>query len=390
MAGPLRSSMLLACACALVASCTGAAPSAEGRDASAPADRDYWPTEAWRTADPAEHGLDAAEIELLGQTLADDYPTVRSMVVVRDGYLVHEYYGPGLDATDGHDVRSVTKSVVGILVGAALDDGALDSLEQTVAELLPDHVPAGSDLGAVTVRQLLTMTAGLEGDDPSVGGDLAVFDAMWESPDWVRHILGRQLDAEPGASWAYSSASSHLLSAIVAESTGGSTLDHARRRLFDPLGIRTDGAFEPVLGAELDQEVIDRFDRSTAAWPVDPQGYHYGGALLRLPARDLAKLGLLYLGEGEWDGRQLVPAEWVRESTTAQTRTTADADYGLHWWVDTVDDRPAYFARGYGGQVVHVVPELDLVTVVTADPTALIPASSLGLVTQVVVRAVAD
>jgi CubicO group peptidase (beta-lactamase class C family) len=235
------------------------------------------------------------------------------------------------------------------------------------------------------------MTAGLEGDDPTIGGDPTVFDAMWASPDWVRHILGRELVRAPGTSFAYSSASSHLLSAIVAESTGRSTLDFARKRLFGPLGIRADAAFEPVLGPDLDHGAIDRFLRSAVAWPVDPQGYSFGGAFLRLSARDLAKLGFLYLNEGSWDGEQVLPADYVRNSTTPQAGSThAEGEYGWQWWVQPARGHHAYFARGYGGQVLHVVPDLDLVTVVTADLDVLIPASTVGLVAQVVVPAVAD
>ncbi len=112
---------------------------------------------------------------------------------------------------------------------------------------------------------------------------------------------------------------------------------------------------------------------------------------MRLPARDLAKIGYLYLNEGRWDDDQLVPADYVRNSTTpGEHETNAEGAYGWHWWVQPARGHDAYFARGYGGQVIHVVPELDLVTVVTADAEAVIPASTVSLVAQVVVPAVAD
>jgi CubicO group peptidase (beta-lactamase class C family) len=122
-------------------------------------------------------------------------------------------------------------------------------LDHTVGELLPAQLPKDADprFAGVTVKQLLTMTSGLAGDDRSLGGDSRVEDAMSKSSDWVRHILSRRLVWEPGTQWAYSNASSHLLSAIVANASGQSTLEFARAKLFNPLGIRTDGAFEPVL-----------------------------------------------------------------------------------------------------------------------------------------------
>jgi CubicO group peptidase (beta-lactamase class C family) len=218
----------------------------------------------------------------------------------------------------------------------------------------------------VTVTQLLSMTSGLAGDDGGVGGDERIFDAMLASPDWVRHILGRSLAADPGTRWAYSSASSHLLSAIVAEATGRSTLQFARERLFGPLGINTENAFEPVLRGPPDPALYEQFLHAGVAWAVDPQGYHIGGLGLLLPARDLAKIGFLYLNGGRWENRQIVPADFVHASTTPADGTPR-GDYGWQWWLDADADHPAFFARGYGGQTIYVVPDLDLVTVVTND-----------------------
>lgn len=390
--GTMRT-LVLVLVCALAAGCTGGStdPAVSGDGSERPVERQYWPTDAWRTAPPEEHGLDADELSLLEETLTDDYPAVRSVVIVRGGYLVYERYRQGLDATDGHDVRSVTKSVVSALVGIALSVGAIEGLDQTLSELWPDRLPADADprMARVTVRQLLSMTAGLPGDDPSLGGDAGVFEHIEKQPDFVRAILSLPLAADPGSQFAYSSATSHLLSVLVADTTGGSTLDFARDRLFGPLGIDTSEAYVTV-GPPTPEE-IEEYGRAPVAWPADPQGYNFGGAFLKLPTRDLAKFGYLYLNEGRWDGEQLVPAEYVRDSTTpGEHETNAEGDYGWQWWIQAVRDRHAYFARGYGGQVVHVVPELDLVTVVTADADAMIPASTVGLIGQVLVPAVAD
>ena len=368
--------------CVLAAACTSTdrkeatATSQEAtattQAAAAPIQRDYWPTAGWRTAAPAEQGMDPAVLDDLATQVPDNYPQVRSVLVVRHGYLVYERYWQGVEASDGHDVRSVTKSFTSALVGIALGDGKLKGLDQTVGELLADHLPANADprLRQVTVEQLLTMTSGLAGDDSSLGGDDQLFDRMLQSRDWVRHILSRRLETTPGESWAYSSASSHLLSAIVADATGQSTLAFARAKLFAPLGIAADDALEPTVRhwppspAEL-----EAYERAPVAWPRDPQGYHVGGVGLRLPARELAKLGYLYLNKGLWDGTQVVPADYVAASTRPQSDPSrGPGDYGYQWWVTNETGHDSFRAMGFGGQVIQVIPELDLVVVITSDP----------------------
>jgi CubicO group peptidase (beta-lactamase class C family) len=192
---------------------------------------------------------------------------------------------------------------------------------------------------------------------------------MARSRDWIRHTLGRRLESNPGERFAYSSATSHLLSAIVADATGQSTLAFARAELFGPLGIATDHALEltinhwPVTKAEL-----ETFEKATVAWPRDPQGYHLGDGFLKLPARDLAKLGYLYLNDGRWDGTQVVPADYVRASTQPQSDPDTGDHYGYQWWVNDNYGYDTFRAQGYGGQLIYVIPKLDLVVVITSDP----------------------
>jgi CubicO group peptidase (beta-lactamase class C family) len=349
----------LIAACSAAGSDRSAAP-----DASLPAAREYWPTAGWRTATPQSHGIDAAALAKVEQQVAAGFTEVRSVLVVRHGYLVYEHYWHGLDASAGHDVRSVTKSVVGTLVGIAVAEGKIASLDQTVGQLLAAQLPPDADpnMAKITVKHLLTMTSGLAADP-------AEEDTLWTSPDWVRQILGRRLIAPPGTRFAYSSAGSHLLSAIVATATGQSTLAYARAKLFAPLGIDTTGAFEPVLRADLDPLMLETYQRAGVAWPTDPQGYHYGGAFLRLPARDLAKLGYLYLNGGRWDGAQVVPADYVAAATSSTgSEPNVGSGYGWQWWVAKDGNHRTFRAEGYGGQFIYVVPDLDLVVVVTNEP----------------------
>ena len=362
--------------CVLAVACTspnGRQPTATSQASAGPTRPDYWPTAGWRTAAPDQQGMDPAVLDELDTKVPDRYPQVRSLLVVRHGYLVYERYWHGLDAADGHNSHSVTKSVTSALVGIALADHKVKSLDQTVGELLAAHLPPNADprLGRVTVAQLLTMTSGLASDAKPGGRDQLRWSRMLASRDWVRHILSRRLETSPGESWAYSSASSHLLSAIVADATGVSTLAYARAKLFGPLGIATTNALEqPVRRWPPTPAELAAYDQAPVAWPTDPQGYQVGFAWLRLPARDLAKFGYLYLNGGRWDRTQVVPADYVAASTRPHTTLPSSSPgdgYGYQWWTTRVDAHPSFVAVRAGGQFIQVIPDLDLVVVITTD-----------------------
>jgi CubicO group peptidase (beta-lactamase class C family) len=360
-------------ACLLAAGCSSRPrerPAPTSRPAGVPAQRDYWPTAGWRTAPPAQVGMDPKVLADL-DTKAAYHPQLRSLLVVRHGYLAYERYWHG-DARTGQEAFSVTKSFTSALVGIALRDHQLKGLHQTVGELLAAHLPPTADprIAKVTVAQLLTMTAGLAGDDPSPGGDPGLTVRLRQSRDGVRHVLGRRLVARPGTTFAYSNAGSHLLSAIVADATGRSTLAYARARLFNPLGIHAENAVVGVDVPNPSRALLRAYQRAAVAWPTDPQGYHTGFGGLKLPARDLAKLGYLYLNGGRWDGVQVIPAGYVRAATQPQSHPPPGLGvdgYGYQWWVASEHGHPSFVAHGFGGQVVQVIPDLDLVVVITTD-----------------------
>lgn len=291
---------------------------------------------------------------------------VRAVLVVAEGEPLLERY---VDTTpeEFHTVASVTKSVVSTLVGIAVADGLLD-LDDTLAEMLPryaDRMRPG--VAKVTLRELLTMTGGfVENHTPGSG-------KIFTAPDVVAAALASGRGAT--GRFAYSDAGAHLVTAALAEATGGSVLDYARKVLFDPLRVDTQPAFEPVL----DPALIPKYTRADFAWPVDPQGIHDGANLLKLRPADMAALGQLYLDDGRWQGKLIVPAEWVKQATSSQVTQSAGAlfpefpGYGYFWEVGKLADRDAFMAIGYGGQLIAVVPELELVTVVVTelDPTDL-------------------
>jgi CubicO group peptidase (beta-lactamase class C family) len=305
---------------------------------------------------PTAAELAAAVDRFVDESLSPGIRNRRAILVAVDGELmVERYYDSNADETAA--VASVTKSVVSTLIGIAVSEGAL-SLDQTLDELLPSYSDVlTSSTGPITLRQLLTMTAGLpsdEGSDPRPSGS-----------DWITDILRRGTDQDPGAGFAYSSVSSHLLAAILTEATGQAVLTYAREKLFDPLEIDTRPAFQPILPPSR-PDPVRAYDRAGFAWPRDPQGVHVGYGDLKMTAEDMLKLGNLYLDQGRWKGQQLVPSSWIRDATAPAVSSTGGfgrTGYGYQWWVTSAGDHPAFAAIGYGGQIIEVVPDLRLVVV---------------------------
>lgn len=267
-----------------------------------------------------------------------------SVVIAGDSSILAERYFHGADAESPQDAKSVTKTVMALVVGIALDRGVIGGIDDTIAEyLLPitDSIPP--DKASITVRHLLTMTGGFAWEElVDVGG----YTRWWEAPDQVAYLLATPLVHTPGSTFTYNSAGLHLLSVIIAEASGMSTASFASTHLFAPLGI------------------------TTFSWPVDHQGYTNGGSGLRLLPRDMAKVGQLVLGGGMYQGRRVVSAEWVAESVVQHIAATQGvphgSGYGYGWWIGDGALRTSPFAMGWGGQFVVVFPVERTVAVITS------------------------
>ena len=305
------------------------------------------------------------------------FDELRAVVVATDeDILFEQYYETDADAYWG--MQSVTKSVVSTLVGIAMEEGLIGSLDDTLAEMLPAYADVMSpETARVTLRQLLTMTAGFPTGEKATGPEFT------RSRDWVRHIV-RHPELPPGERFQYSNGTSHLLSAILTEATGMSALDYARSRLFDPLGIDTRPALVRTRRSLSRHEAAAAYDRAGFAWPVDPQGVSTGWWGLRLRPRDMVRLGQLFLSEGRWDGEQLVPTEWVEQATSEQVVAVGGLleGYGFQWWTGPTDGEHSFQAIGYGGQQIVVVPDRGLVVVVATELLQADP-SSRGIDNQV-------
>lgn len=298
-----------------------------------------WPTRAWETSAPEQQGMDSAALADLVKFGAAE--KMDSLLVTRHGRIVAEAYYAPFRSGHRHRINSATKAVTGTLIAIALGNALLDSLDRRVLEFFPDRTIANLDDNkrAITIRHLLNMTSGLEWKERLDDSVPESFLAMEQSPDWQQFILDQPMAQPPGTAFEYNSGNSHLLSAIVNKLTGN-TLDYARAQLFGPLGI------------------TDLF------WRRDPQGIPAGGAGLYLQPRDMAKIGYLYLRNGIWEGRQIVPPDWI----DAVKRASVDMRlpglrYANQFWV--LPDRHVYMAVGYHRQLIVVMPELDVVAVAT-------------------------
>ncbi len=299
----------------------------------------------WPTATPDQVGLDAALLNRAGDnaSLSSD---IRSLLVVRHGKLVYERYFNGSDATDANNVWSLSKSILSVVTGIAIDRGLL-SLGTRIDEFLPgDLVGAHGDL---TVEHLLTMSGGLaNSEDPHYLDGVEPSDLPGE-PSLVRAVLRHPRVKPAGTEFAYSTGLTGVLAAVLTEATGTSLCAYSAEALLGPLGIDTE------------------------SWWVEPDGYFAGGHSVFITPREVARFGQLVLDDGQWAGQQLVPSDWL-ELTLAEKwdlgcrpDRRAHLGYGHLWWLLDVDGQLAWQASGAGGQQLWIIPDLDAVMVVTHD-----------------------
>ena len=268
-----------------------------------------------------------------------ELPRMRSILVSVDGELLVEQYFHGAAPHRAANLKSASKSIISVLVGIALDQGHLDGVDTTIDRFFPEYLDDPVK-ARITVEDLLTMRSGLETTSNRNYG-------RWvQSGNWVRHVLSRPLVSEPGSRMIYSTGNTHVLSALITRASGMDTHSFARRYLGDPMGI------------------------SVPRWTTDPQGIYFGGNEMSMTPRDMLAIGEMYLNCGRVGTRQIVSEEWVHTSIMPHATRTRRPDraYGYGWWVRDLYGYDAFYAWGYGGQFIYVVPGLRLVTVMTSSP----------------------
>ncbi len=286
---------------------------------------------------PEEEGVSSQGVGAFVAAL-DGIDKMHSFMIVRHGRVIAEGWWAPESADKLHAMFSVSKSFNATAVAMAIEEGKL-GLDDPVLGFFPEDAPAepSDNLKAMTVRDLLTMSCGHDSE------------ASWKGGFSVKQFLAHPVPHKPGTHFQYNTLGSYVLSAIVTQATGRTSLDYLTPRLFEPLGI---------LGAE---------------WPTSPEGNSMGGSGLMLRTEDVAKLGQLYLQQGEWNGKQLIPAWWVEQATSKQVANDRESHrgmgadwrqgYGYQFWRCAHN---AFRADGAGGQFCVVIPEHDAVVALTA------------------------
>jgi len=272
---------------------------------------------------------------------AGTLPRSHTLLVAIDGETVIDEGFRGHATDETANIKSLSKTLISALVGAAIDRGVIESVDQPIVELLGARVPADVDprVNDITVGNLLSMQAGLE---RTSGGN---YGAWVASSNWVSDALARPFDAEIGGRMRYSTGNSHLLSAALTEVTGRSTLALARDWLGDPLGI------------------------SIPPWTRDPQGIYFGGNEMGLTPQALLRFGEMVRQRGRYGGQTVLSTDWIERSWQPRTRSFFNGDdYGYGWFITELAGEPVYYGWGYGGQLLYVIPSRAMTVVMTSDP----------------------
>jgi CubicO group peptidase (beta-lactamase class C family) len=312
--------------------------------------------DGWEVSSLASEGMNPERLAWLSTaTKNNDFGSIHSILIVRNGKLIFEEYYQGYHVDRLHPLASVTKSILSILIGIAVDQGYIGSIDDPIEGFFPEYsdiFTTDSLKKTVTIRHLLTMGSGLEWDEWSYpyGNSWNSHYQMERSPDWVQFILERPLIETPGTSFTYNSGNSILLGSILKESCGLPADQWAENVLFDPLGI------------------------TTYNWEQYDTGFPQTGGGLRMRPRDLAKIGYLFLNEGEWEDDQIISQDWMDQSTQVYLDIWPDVHYGHHWWLRSLPQSFGFttaqngiiYGVGYAGQFLFIIPDLHMLVVFTS------------------------
>ncbi len=324
--------------------------------------------DGWAVGKPSEAGLDPAALSALVLEIeTDTLPNVHAVLIEHKGQLVFDRYWPGKDESWGqgrghvdhgpatqHDLRSVTKSVTSALLGIALGDTAERALARPIASFFPNREALGESLDTVTLHHVLTMTAGLEWNEmevPYTDNDNDEI-RLYYTDDPVGLVLAREVRDMPGSRWYYNGGLTQVTAGVIEHLTGKALDKYAEEVLFGPLGI------------------TDYTWHRSNAWRTNSSPSAASG--LRLRARDLAKIASVFLHNGQWQGRQIVPADWVAASTARHVQDNPWGPpgvygYGYFWYPGTLKSGLKVIrAVGNGDQRIFVLPDLGLTITVFA------------------------
>lgn len=335
---------LAICILTLLAGCDSSTPSLEDLESI-----EYRPLpgDDWQISTPEEQGLDPMLVAELYHDAAE-LETLYGLLVVKNGYLIAEDYFNEGSVGQKALLQSAAKSITSALVGLALEQECLSSVDQKMIDFFPDFANQIVDprKREITLRDMLQMRAGY----PPEESNQALWEAVW-SGDYVHLVADFPLTSDPGTKFQYSNLTTHWLGVIVARACESDLKSFGQEHLFDPLGA----------------EIGD--------WRKDLDGYNWAAGEIHVSARDAAKFGMLFLNDGQFEGNQIIPAEWVHDSLQTYSVNAydnigafRDIGYGYQWWSAEIGDHRVNFAWGHGGQLIVLLDDLNMVVVVTADP----------------------
>lgn len=296
----------------------------------------------------------------LEKIISNNYSNIAGMVVLKDGNTLYENYFNGCTANSRIHVYSVTKSIISILIGIAIDKGYIKSVNQKVLDFFPDYTVKKGEttIQNITLKNLLTMTA------PYKYVIFAPYKKYFTSDDWVKFTLDLLGGRGKIGKFRYAPLiGPDILSGIIVKATGQSVLDFATKNLFSPLGITVE---TNVVFHSKEEQIAFNKAKNISGWVADPNGVNTGGWGLTLSSRDMAKIGQLYLDNGIWDGKQIVSKRWIDESTKEHSRwEKLNLPYGYLWWLDS-DKEHGYAAMGDGGNIIYVNTKKKMVVSITS------------------------
>jgi len=330
-----------------------------------------WPKEEWERKEPIEVGLNTQKIIEALNYLKGNFYSLNSLSIYKDGYQVFEhqnensyenllsriikkcfFLGSKINHCSGYtsmdsdgelrNVRSITKSIMSLLIGIAIDKHFISSIEDKISTYLPDYLLV-SPKADISIENLLSMRSGLGQIEKNISTSLKFI----KSKDWLKHIFDLPMQFKPDEKFEYNTANAHVLSAVITRSTGMSSSKFAEEYLFAPLGIK---------------EYV---------WETDPKGNVFGGGNLFLKPNDMARIGYLLLNNGFWDGKEVISSDWIKRSFDRITNWDYGFFYGYLWYIKDFEHQMqkivTYSAAGAGGQQIWIIPEYNMVIVVTSE-----------------------
>lgn len=325
----------------------------------------------WKTATPSEQGLSSEQLDI-ALNEAGNRSSIYSVLVIRNGYIVAERYYHGYNANSGFNIRSVSKSYLSAMTGIAIENGAINNINEKMLDFFPEYRHTGLDTRKqdITIKHLLTMQAGIDHEHNN-------YSRLYSTSNWIQSAIEEPLLYNPGTTHSYNTFLTHLLSGIITKESGMSTLEFGQQYLCDLLGT------------------------TIQDWQQSPQGIYFGGNSMFFTTRDMAVLGYLYLNGGEINGVQIVPRDWVEESLKNRMPQSGwiwgdlhDGGYGYLWWLGKIKGHKVFLAIGHGGQFVVNFTELNMIVATNSnayvgwDAADINERSALDLIANYIVPAI--